>query len=90
MAAPSLLLQAARLTASRTAGAGGASSRAAPSQSLELPAVRSARCVCGAHSRSRTDTNSAYDITTSTPAVTRCHISSHPDSYVQVLVPKTE
>jgi hypothetical protein len=34
--------------------AGGASRRAAPRQSLELQAARSARCVCGVHSRSPT------------------------------------
>jgi hypothetical protein len=48
------LPQVARLTASRMEEAGGASIWAAPRQSLELQAARSARYICGAHSRSPT------------------------------------
>jgi hypothetical protein len=53
-AAPRQLLQAAPCIVRRMGEAGGASTRAVPRQSLELQAARSARCVCGAHSRSPT------------------------------------
>jgi hypothetical protein len=53
-AAPRELKAAARPTARRMEVAGGVSRRAAPSQSRKLPAARSARYVCGAHSLSPT------------------------------------
>ena len=66
-AAPRLLLQAARPTAMRMEVASGASRRAAPRQSLKLQAARSARCVCGPHSRSLTVRRR------SNPQHTTCH-----------------
>jgi hypothetical protein len=53
-AAPRQLKAAARPTARRMEAAGGASRRAVPRQSLKIPAACTARCVCGAHSRSPT------------------------------------
>jgi hypothetical protein len=52
--APRQLSLAARSIVSRMAGASAARRRAAPRQSLGLEAARSARCVCGPHSRSPT------------------------------------